>query len=78
MLRLKIDVTASSNELLRDALLPSTGRTVEWLAPILHLKVDVTSSCNELFRDGLMPISGRGVERRQTIRPILEVDVDQS
>jgi hypothetical protein len=49
---LKIDVTESCNELLRDGRMPIYGREVERRAPILLLKIEVTSSCNELFRDG--------------------------
>ena len=60
---LKIDVTASSNELLRDGLMPSGDREVERREPTLHLNMDVTARSNELFSDGLKPFFGRDVER---------------
>jgi hypothetical protein len=53
---LKIDVTARSNELLRDGRMPIVGRVVERRAPFIVLKIDVTALCNELFRDGILPI----------------------
>jgi hypothetical protein len=40
---LKVDVTASCNQLLRDDRLPLTGCDVERRAPILVLKIDVTA-----------------------------------
>ena len=55
-LRLKIDVTASSNELLRDGSKPFFCRGVEWRPTILRLKIDVTASSKELFRDFRMRI----------------------
>ena len=55
ILLLKINVTASFNQLLRDGRMPLTGRDVEWRDPILCLKIYVTSSFNQLLRDGSMP-----------------------
>jgi hypothetical protein len=74
MLVLKIDVTARSNELCCDVLMPIRGRAVEWRFPrLLCLKIDVTARSNEQFRDGHVPFCGRAVERRDPRRP-LEVD----
>jgi hypothetical protein len=56
ILLLKIDVTASLKELLRDGLITYTGCEVERRAPFLRLKVDITASSNELFRDGRTPM----------------------
>jgi hypothetical protein len=49
---LKIDVTASSNELFRDGFLPISCRTVERRLPMFRLKVDVTARSKELPYDG--------------------------
>ena len=61
---MKIEVTASSNQLRRDGRMPSSCRVVERCPTILCLKIDVTARCQELLRDGLMPFIGRFVEWR--------------
>jgi hypothetical protein len=61
ILPLKIDVTASCNELLRDGLMPIIGREVEGGAPEPFLKIDVTAGSKELLRDGHMSVKGRDV-----------------
>jgi hypothetical protein len=66
MLLPKVDVTASSNELLRDCLMPIYGSEVECRVPILVTKINVTVSLNELLSDGRMPIYGSDTERHRS------------
>jgi hypothetical protein len=73
---LKINVTASVNQLLRDGSMPICGSDEERRAPIPFLKINVTASVNQLLRDGSMPICGRAVERRCPTR-VLGVDQGQ-
>jgi hypothetical protein len=59
---LKIDVTASCNELLRNGVMPFCDRDVEGGAPNTFLKVDVTARSKELlFCDGFIALFGRDV-----------------
>jgi hypothetical protein len=74
MLVQKIDVTARSNELLRDDLIPFYGREVERCEATLRLKIDVTVRSDELFCDGRMPFVDREVERSPPIL-LLKIDV---
>ena len=67
IISLKIDVTASFNELLRDGLVPLTGREVERSGPILVLIIDVTARSKEPLRDGRIPSTGCVMERRAPI-----------
>jgi hypothetical protein len=67
ILFLKIHVTASFNQLLRDSSMPILGRNVDRRAPFLHLKTKVRSSLNQLLRDCSIPILGSDVELRGPI-----------
>jgi hypothetical protein len=77
ILILKIDVTASRNQLLSDVSMPILGRGPERRDPILVLKINVTASVNQLLRDGSMPICGSDEERRAPI-PFLKINVTAS
>jgi len=73
VLVLKVDVTATFNEHLRDRRMPIFGRDAERCVPRLHLNIDVAASFNQLFCDSLTPICCRDYERSGPKR-VLVVD----
>ena len=60
---LKVDVTSSCNQLLRDVRMIIVGSDKDRRASILPLKIDVTVSFNQLFCDSSMSICCRDQER---------------
>jgi len=73
VLCLKINVTASFNQLLRDGRMPMKGLDVERRGPTVVLKIDVSTFFEEQYRDGGIPSCNRLVKRGGVIR-VLVVD----